>query len=96
MIHVNRYGNCVLNIVESEIFHRSRLPKRFIVSSGSQELCKLALAQTFSEVSAGQYLLYPDSYGRVGIATNTGNFAAMFGLDLGSRLTLTSVHEENN
>jgi S-adenosylmethionine hydrolase len=50
---------------------------------------KVAWASTFSDVPAGECLLYEDSYGRLCLAQNQGSAADALGLAEGSRLTLS-------
>lgn len=89
VIHVNRYGNCILNVLEGELFNRAQRCTRFVVSTEVDELGVATLVRSFCEVAAGDLLLYPDSYGRVGMALNLGDLAAKGHVQLGSRVLLT-------
>ena len=93
VIHVNRFGNCILNVLEAGL-RSGGASQSYEMSTGGLPLGACRLADTFCAVPRGLALLYPDSYGRVGLALNQGSAAAAFGLRLGSRLALTTRGEE--
>jgi S-adenosylmethionine hydrolase len=79
VLHVNRFGNCILNVLS-----------RDIVADGERSLWRARICGTdriipyapaFSFVAVGEPLLYPDSYGRVGLALNKGSAAEELELD---------------
>jgi S-adenosyl-L-methionine hydrolase (adenosine-forming) len=86
VIHVNRFGNCILNVLSSEIAtDDDRIVWR--VRSGAA-YWTIPHVPAFSFVALGELLLYPDSYGRVGLAVNQGSAAKLMDLKLGSELEL--------
>jgi S-adenosylmethionine hydrolase len=87
VIHVNRFGNCMLNILEEELRTDSAMT-RYQLVVGPTCVEGVPQASTFSNVEMGTPLLYPDSYGRIAIALNQGNLAEALGLKLGSEIDL--------
>jgi S-adenosylmethionine hydrolase len=88
VIHVNRFGNCMLNILEKELRTHSASIATYQVVAGAKCVKGVPHASTFSSVDLGMPLLYPDSYGRIAIALNQGNAAETLGLKLGSVIEL--------
>lgn len=88
VIHINRFGNCMLNILEEELSANSGVEASYQLVISANCVKKIAYAATFSSVELGVPLLYPDSYGRIAIALNQGNAAEAFGLKLGSEIEL--------
>lgn len=74
------YGNLVTN-VEGEDFLRLGYERgrEVPVRIGNKEL-QMKFVKTFSDVPLRQPLLYIDSRGRLGLAVNQGNFAAVYGV----------------
>ena len=87
VIRVNRFGNCILNARESDVFN-APLDLPLALRRGDTLLGRVVVAKTFGSVPAGSALIYPDSYGRIGLANNRGNIASQFGLAVGDRITL--------
>lgn len=52
---------------------------------------EMTWAQTFGDVTAGDYLVYEDSYGRLCIAQNQGDAAATLGLDEGTVIRISRL-----
>jgi len=74
------FGNLVTNVDEDEFMklgyeHGQQVPVRV----NGREV-KIKLVKTFSDVPLGQPLLYIDSRGRLAMAVNQGNFAALYGV----------------
>ena len=88
VIRINHFGNCILNANEQDIFNHSTALTSLNLRRGHSSLGSALLAKTFGTVPPGSLLMYPDSYGRVGIATNQGNFAKHFDLSVGETITL--------
>jgi S-adenosylmethionine hydrolase len=86
--HINRFGNCMLNILEEELRSDSEVEAGYELLISSSFVKKIVYASTFSSVELGAALLYPDSYGRIAIALNQGNAAEAFGLKIGSEIEL--------
>jgi S-adenosylmethionine hydrolase len=74
------FGNLVTN-VDAEDFLKLgyRQGDEVPVTVGGRDM-KMKFVNTFSDVPVGQALLYIDSRGRLGLAVNQNNFAAMYGV----------------
>lgn len=88
VLHINRFGNCILNIREEQMTPAMALGRAIHLYRNEQPLGQALVAPSFSYCAIGSPLIYPDSYGRVGLALNQGNAASRFGLEIGSPLTL--------
>jgi len=88
VLHINRFGNCILNIREEQMAPALAQGRAIQLYRQKQALGQALVAPSFSFVAIGSPLIYPDSYGRVGLALNQGNAALSFGLEVNSPLTL--------
>lgn len=89
VIHINRYGNCILNIPEEVIYDESLQARSYRLIPSVGEPSDIHAVVCFSSVPVGDALLYPDSYGRVALALNQGNASHKFHLNLGDEIELT-------
>ena len=85
------YGNLVTNVDADEFLklgyqHGQEVP----VKIGNKEM-KVKFVRTFSDVPVGQPLLYIDSRGRLALAVNQNNFAAMYGVKPPVALVISKV-----
>jgi len=85
------YGNLVTNVDADEFLklgyqHGQDVP----VEIGDKEM-KVKFVRTFSDVPVGQPLLYIDSRGRLALAVNQNNFAAMYGVKPPVALVISKV-----
>jgi len=98
------FGNIVTNIPKSLIDELGLSPNdnasMLVEISRAGEVVfqqKLSYALSFGYVDEGQPLLYSDSLETIGLAVNSGNFAALFGVKAGPkwaiRLVRTTVPE---
>jgi S-adenosylmethionine hydrolase len=88
VLHVNRFGNCILN-VRAELL--AAPPERSLEAELVRDrrvMGRAAVAPAFACVHRGSALLYPDSYGRIGLALNQGDAARHFGLGVGAPISL--------
>jgi len=88
VIRVNHFGNCILNANETDVFTHPASFTAVNLRGRNTLFGSAAVVKTFGVVPVGSLLVYPDSYGRVGIATNQGRFAEHFGLGVGETITL--------
>jgi S-adenosylmethionine hydrolase len=88
VIHINRYGNCILNISEEEVYGDSLKSRSYRLITNEGEPGDVQAVACFSSVPVGDALLYPDSYGRVALALNQGNASHKFHLNLGDEFEL--------
>jgi S-adenosylmethionine hydrolase len=88
VVHINRYGNCILNVLEEEIYRNNQSISRFELRASGNRIGSVRAVPFFSSVREGEALLYPDSYGRVALALNRGNVSERFGLKLGGEIEI--------
>lgn len=89
IIHINRYGNCILNISEDVIYDESLKAHYYRLITNEGKPSDIHAVACFSSVPVGDALLYPDSYGRVALALNQGSASQKFHLKLGDEIELT-------
>jgi S-adenosyl-L-methionine hydrolase (adenosine-forming) len=86
--YVDRYGNAALDIDHSNLPETGlRLGRRVWVAVGGLTL-DAVYALTFSDVAAGQLILYEDSYRSLALAVNRGSAADVLELQAGTEVTL--------
>jgi S-adenosyl-L-methionine hydrolase (adenosine-forming) len=88
VVHINRYGNCILNVLEEEIYRNKQSTSNFELRANGQRIGSVRAVPFFSSVQEGEALLSPDSYGRVALALNRGNISERFGLKLGGEIEI--------
>jgi S-adenosylmethionine hydrolase len=76
VLYVDRFGNVQLDVEEPDFELGGML--EVATSSGRSELARYV--RTFTDVGAGELMLYEDSYGRLAVAVNRGDAAARLGL----------------
>lgn len=95
VIHINRFGNCILNVNEEEIYSNRSSGQTFAILKASKQITIAAAVPCFSSVAANGSLLYPDSYGRVALAINHGDAAREFNLGLGMDIEVVADTERS-
>jgi S-adenosyl-L-methionine hydrolase (adenosine-forming) len=88
VIRVNSYGNCILNVSDDEVHGNGARPPFVRLKRGAAVLDHATVASAFGSVAVGSVVLYPDAYGRVGIAVNQGNVAKKLRLAVGDEICL--------
>jgi len=88
VIRVNSFGNCILNVSEDDVHGNVERFSVLHLKRGAALLGPVVVASTFGSVPVGSLLVYPDSYGRVGIAANQGNVAKRLSLAVGDQISL--------
>lgn len=74
------FGNLVTNVDEDEFMKLGYERGQQVPVRVNGREVKIKLVRTFSDVPLGQPLLYIDSRGRLAMAVNQGNFAAVYGV----------------
>ena len=89
------FGNLVLN-VPAEIFAQLgyRLGDEVPVTLAGKSYA-FPFVKTFSDVPVGKDLFYIDSRGRLGLATNQGDFSALHNVSAGAELTIARKTSQN-
>ena len=82
------YGNLVTNVEGDDFLKLGYQRGQDVpVKIGAKEM-KMKFVKTFSDVPLNQPLLYIDSRGRLGLAVNQNNFAAIYGIKPPAALTI--------
>jgi len=74
------YGNLTTNIDGEEFLKLGYVNGQIVPVSIGGKSKKIRFVKTFSDVPLGEPLLYIDSRGRLAVAINQGNFAAVYGV----------------
>lgn len=74
------YGNLVTNINGEDFLKLGYVNGQIVAVSIGGKSRKIRFVKTFSDVPLGEPLLYIDSRGRLAVAINQGNFAAVYGV----------------
>jgi S-adenosyl-L-methionine hydrolase (adenosine-forming) len=86
--YVDRYGNAALDLAHEQLPDTGlRLGRRVWVAAGGVTL-DAVYSLTFSDVPAGQLILYEDSYRSLALAVNRGSAAEVLDLKPGAEVTL--------
>lgn len=91
VVYVDRYGNAALDLDHARLPDTGlRLGHRVWVASGGITL-DAVYSLTFSDVAAGQLILYEDPYRSIALAVNRGSAAEVLDLAAGVEVTLRPV-----
>jgi len=74
------YGNLVTNVDAEDFLKLGYQHGQDVSLKIGERQMKVKFVKTFSDVSAGEPLLYIDSRGHLALAVNQNNFAAMYGV----------------
>ena len=80
IVHVDRFGNCISNVVEGQLVALSR--EGGLVVDVAGHLLE-GLARTYADAGPGQAQALVGSTGRLEIAVRDGNAAAQLGISIG-------------
>ena len=86
-IHINRFGNVFLNIMQKEM-HKLFSEGEKIQLIVKNKKIVLPYKKTFGEVALKKEAIMDDDFGRVEIATNQGNFAKKYSIKQGEKIVL--------
>ena len=74
-LSVDRFGNVQLNLDGDQLARVGAVPGRRVELRLQEGRRPAVVVRTFSDVAAGDAVLYENSYGRIGIAISRGNAA---------------------
>ncbi len=83
VIHVNKYGSLNLNILQSMWDKFGVKKSQAVIFNIWGKRVKLPFVETFGDVPESTPLILKDSYGRIEVAINMGNFSKMYGANVG-------------
>jgi S-adenosylmethionine hydrolase len=88
VLAVDRFGNVALNLTRDHLDGASIVPgMRVELAAGGNRYYAVA-ARTFADATAGELVLYEDSYRNVAVAVTRGSAASLLGVEEGSELVI--------
>lgn len=88
VLYIDRYGNVQLNLTAADLELAGIVPGTRVEVEVAFERYYAVAARVFSDVRAGDIVLYEDAYRNIALAINNGNAAAMFSARVGQELRL--------
>jgi S-adenosylmethionine hydrolase len=85
---IDRFGNVQLNLNRSHLERVGILPGAQVELELTTERVYAIAARTFSDVRAGEIVLYEDAYENVSIAITSGNAAATLNATVGDQIRI--------
>ena len=91
VIHVNKYGSLNLNILQF-VWDKFAVKKnQNILFKIWGKTVKIPFVETFGDVPESTPLILKDSYGRMEVAINMGNFSKMYGAEVGDVCLINKI-----
>ncbi len=87
VIHIDRFGNCVLNIENKEIFLKY---KQLVIKPYNK---KIRLVNTYAELGRGEIGILDGSQGFLELALNQDNLAKKYNIHIGDKLHFEGSHD---
>jgi S-adenosylmethionine hydrolase len=89
--YVDRFGNAALELGEDDLLEAGLKLGRRLWVEGPQITLDAVYALTFTDVGAGELILYLDSYRHPALAVNRGSASDQLGLSAGDRVVLRAA-----
>lgn len=91
IIQINKYGSLHLNILNKQWDGFAVRRNQSVIAQFKKRKIKLSFVGTFGDVKVDRPLILKDDYGRVEIAVNMGNFAAVYGVKIGDKCIIKKL-----
>jgi S-adenosylmethionine hydrolase len=91
VVYVDRFGNLLLNASRREAAAYGLAPGDQVELSFALTPYFAVVAETYADASAGELIVYEDSYGAYGIAINGGNAAALIDAGAGDEVRIRRI-----
>jgi S-adenosyl-L-methionine hydrolase (adenosine-forming) len=88
VLYVDRFGNVQLNLSRADVEKAGILPGRRVELDLGVDRYYATAARAFSDVRAGDIILYEDSYENIAVAITDGNAAEMLSARAGQAITI--------
>jgi S-adenosylmethionine hydrolase len=88
VLAVDRFGNVALNLTREQLERARVVPGTRVELTCHGERFYAVAARTFGDATAGELILYEDSYRNVAVAVSRGSAASVLGVDEGSELLI--------
>jgi len=84
VLAVDRFGNVALNLTRDHLDEASIVPGMRVELGARGNRYYAVAARTFADATAGELILYEDSYRNVAVAVTRGSAASLLGVEEGS------------
>src|SRR6478752_8572003 len=88
VLAVDRFGNIALNLTREHLDEASIVPGMRVELGARGNKYYAVAARTFADATAGELILYEDSYRNVAVAVTRGSAASLLGVEEGSELVI--------
>jgi len=88
VLAVDRFGNVALNLTRDHLDEASIVPGMRVELAACGNRYYAVAARTFADATAGELILYEDSYRNVAVAVTRGSAASLLGVEEGSELVI--------
>ena len=88
VLAVDRFGNVALNLTRDHLDEAAIVPGMRVELAARGNRYYAVAARTFADATAGELILYEDSYRNVAVAVTRGSAASLLGVEEGSELVI--------
>jgi S-adenosyl-L-methionine hydrolase (adenosine-forming) len=88
VLAVDRFGNIALNLTRDHLDEASIVPGMRVELAARGNRYYAVAARTFADATAGELILYEDSYRNVAVAVTRGSAASLLGVEEGSEVVV--------
>ena len=88
MLYVDSFGNIALNLTRDHLDEASIVPGMRVELAARGNRYYAVAARTFADATAGELILYEDSYRNVAVAVTRGSAASLLGVEEGSEIVI--------
>jgi S-adenosylmethionine hydrolase len=88
VLAVDRFGNIALNLTRDHLDEASIVPGKRVELAARGNRYYAVAARTFADATAGELILYEDSYRNVAVAVTRGSAASLLGVEEGSDIVI--------
>ncbi len=88
VLAVDRFGNIALNLTRDHLDEASIVPGMRVELAARGNRYYAVAARTFADATAGELILYEDSYRNVAVAVTRGSAASLLGVEEGSEIVI--------
>jgi S-adenosyl-L-methionine hydrolase (adenosine-forming) len=90
VLAVDRFGNIALNLSRDHLDEASIVPGMRVELAARGNRYYAVAARTFADATAGELILYEDSYRNVAVAVTRGSAASLLGVEEGSEVLIAT------
>jgi S-adenosyl-L-methionine hydrolase (adenosine-forming) len=90
VLAVDRFGNIAINLSRDHLDEASIVPGMRVELAARGNRYYAVAARTFADATAGELILYEDSYRNVAVAVTRGSAASLLGVEEGSEIVIAT------